>query len=130
MVDVIRNFQYKTAGRGKGVLGLKDLRPCRRPGEETTMVREKTEAPSTSLETHTGKVAILSVPEGTRTSHLFFLVASQLQVVVVLYDYTANPGNPGGFAELTVKNGKLQCACPSVWLALQSTMVVPVLNLY
>ena len=34
MVDVIRNFQYKTAGRGRGVLGLKDLRPCRRPGEK------------------------------------------------------------------------------------------------
>ena len=34
MVDVIRNFQYKTAGRGRGVLGLEDLRPCRRPGEK------------------------------------------------------------------------------------------------
>ena len=34
MVDVIRGFQYKTAGRGRGVLGLKDLRPCRRPGEK------------------------------------------------------------------------------------------------
>lgn len=33
MVDTIRNFQYKTAGRGKGVLGVKDLKPCRRPGE-------------------------------------------------------------------------------------------------
>ena len=34
MVDVIRDFQYKTAGRGRGVLGLKDLKPCRRPGEK------------------------------------------------------------------------------------------------
>ena len=33
MVDTIRNFQYKTAGRGKGVLGVRDLKPCRRPGE-------------------------------------------------------------------------------------------------
>ena len=43
MVDVIRSFQYKTAGRGRGVLGLKDLRPCRRPGEKTAVpVKEDT----------------------------------------------------------------------------------------
>ena len=33
MVDVIRSHRYKTAGRGRGVLGLRDLQPCRRPGE-------------------------------------------------------------------------------------------------
>ena len=37
MADVIRNFKYKTAGRGRGVLGLKDLRPCRRPGEKAAV---------------------------------------------------------------------------------------------
>ena len=43
MVDVIRSFQYKTAGRGKGVLGLKDLAPSRRPGEnKTTTVKQTT----------------------------------------------------------------------------------------
>ena len=34
MANVIRNFQYKTAGRGRGVLGLKHLQPLRRPGEK------------------------------------------------------------------------------------------------
>lgn len=34
MVDVIRNFKYKTAGRGRGVLGIKDLTPSRRPGQK------------------------------------------------------------------------------------------------
>ena len=37
MVDVIRGFQYKTAGRGKGVLGLKDLGSSRRPGEKSSV---------------------------------------------------------------------------------------------
>ena len=46
MVDVIRNFQYKTAGRGRGVLGLKDLRPCRRPGEASEKSTEETRAES------------------------------------------------------------------------------------
>ena len=34
MVDVIRGFQYKTAGRGKGILGMIDFEPCRRPGKK------------------------------------------------------------------------------------------------
>ena len=44
MVDVIRSFQYKTAGRGKGVLGLKDLAPSRRPGGNKTTTVNQTAA--------------------------------------------------------------------------------------
>ena len=39
-MDVIRSFQYKTAGRGKGVLGLKDPQPSRRPGEKRAAVEK------------------------------------------------------------------------------------------
>ena len=47
MVDVIRSFEYKTAGRGKGVLGLKDLQPrSRRPGETTAGGANSAEKPS------------------------------------------------------------------------------------
>ena len=31
MVDVIKEFRYKTAGRGRGILGITDLGKCRRP---------------------------------------------------------------------------------------------------
>ena len=51
MVDVVRNFQYKTAGRGRGVLGLKDLRPCRRPGEKAAGGAERKGAEAEQLQT-------------------------------------------------------------------------------
>ena len=34
MAEVIRTFKYsKTAGRGRGILGLTSYEPCRKPGE-------------------------------------------------------------------------------------------------
>ena len=34
MAEVIKSFNYtKTAGRGRGILGLTNYQPCRRPGE-------------------------------------------------------------------------------------------------
>lgn len=44
MVDVISNFKYKTAGRGRGVLGVKDLTPSRRPGEKAAGGARKKES--------------------------------------------------------------------------------------
>lgn len=36
MADVIKTFNYsKTSGRGRGILGLTNFEPCRRPGERT-----------------------------------------------------------------------------------------------
>ena len=36
MADVIKNFSYsKTRGRGRGILGLTNFDPCRRPGERS-----------------------------------------------------------------------------------------------
>ena len=33
MAEVIRDFKYsRTVGRGRGILGLTDLTPCRKPG--------------------------------------------------------------------------------------------------
>ena len=37
MADVIKNFNYsKTRGRGRGILGLTNFDPSRRPGERST----------------------------------------------------------------------------------------------
>lgn len=44
MVDVVRNFKYKTAGRGRGVLGIKDLTPSRRPGQKAADSSRQNEA--------------------------------------------------------------------------------------
>jgi hypothetical protein len=94
MVDVIRSFQYKTAGRGKGVLGLKDLAPSRRPGENKTTTVNQTAARDVAGKRPT-------TTSGERGA------AKQRSAAVVLYNYTANPGSPGGFPELTVKSGQL-----------------------
>ena len=32
MADAIRQFRYTTPGRGRGVLGMVDFEPCRKPG--------------------------------------------------------------------------------------------------
>ena len=50
MADVIRSFRYTTPGRGRGVLGLSDLQPCRRPGRcpEDSREEEKSGATSSS----------------------------------------------------------------------------------
>ena len=37
MADVIKKFNYsKTRGRGRGILGLTNFDPCRRPGERSS----------------------------------------------------------------------------------------------
>ena len=37
MADVIKKFNYsKTRGRGRGILGLTNFDPCRRPGEPSS----------------------------------------------------------------------------------------------
>lgn len=51
MVDVIRNFRYKTAGRGRGVLGVKDLTPSRRPGEKAAVGAKQKESGASGLTT-------------------------------------------------------------------------------
>lgn len=48
MVDVIQSFRYKTAGRGRGVLGLSDVISSRRPGEKMAPLPATSETPDTS----------------------------------------------------------------------------------
>ena len=37
MAAVIKEFDYsKVKGRGRGILGLKDLSPCRKPGSQAS----------------------------------------------------------------------------------------------
>ena len=42
MADVIKKFNYsKTRGRGRGILGLTNFDPCRRPGERSSSVHHQ-----------------------------------------------------------------------------------------
>ena len=62
MVSVIKDFSYKTPGRGRGILGLRDFKPCRRPGaacraEGRTDRPGETEAEAGPASDSKGKVA-------------------------------------------------------------------------
>eukprot|EP00731_Ephydatia_muelleri_P032869 Em0024g413a len=85
MADVIRSFRYTTPGRGRGVLGLSDLQPCRRPGRcpEDSREEEKSGATSSSE------------------------VAEKKQVLVAMFDYEARQDSPGGFNELSLTKGQM-----------------------
>lgn len=114
MANKIRNFNYKTAGRGRGVLGFQNLQPCRRPGEKRAAIENVEKkapacvAPTTEpaatnrAETKSAKTAGITVSTALR---FFYDNASRDSAVVVVCNYTANPGCPGGFTELTVKGG-------------------------
>ena len=79
MVSVIKEFSYKTPGRGRGILGLRDFKPCRRPGaagraEERTERAGETAvegAPtSNSKDTRLPEVGVVYIPNsGPNPTH-------------------------------------------------------------
>lgn len=84
MAEVIRDFKYsRTVGRGRGILGLTDLTPCRKPGSSCGAAKNE------------------SVKADECTSQ-----EAAIKLVVAMYSYTADPKAPGGFAELSLKQGE------------------------
>ena len=71
-------------GQGRGVLGLSDLQPCRRPGRPEG--KEEDEESAATL-----------CPE----------VAEKKQVLLAMFDYEARQDSPGGFKELSLTKGQM-----------------------
>ena len=72
MADVIKKFNYsKTRGRGRGILGLTNFDPCRRPGERSSSSssdHHQMQSSSTSVPSSSSQVArSAAVQEPPRT---------------------------------------------------------------
>ena len=58
MADVIKNFNYsKTRGRGRGILGLTNFDPSRRPGERPASAVSSQQSESINSTTTQAEVA-------------------------------------------------------------------------
>lgn len=113
MVDVIQSFRYKTAGRGRGVLGLSDVISSRRPGEKMAPLPATSETPDTSARSSSAAITAERASRKTDEGGDAGKKENSSRsggggaVIVVLYDYIADPSSPGGFTELNIKAGQI-----------------------
>ena len=103
MAAVIKEFDYsKVRGRGRGILGLKDFSPSRKPGAQEDSTNSKSSQSKVSLLQHDDLIMLDNCILGDRGEKDG--VISKL--VVALHNYEANPDSPGGFQELPLKKGE------------------------
>lgn len=85
-------------GCGRGVLALKSWEPLRKPGESISKSKCQDSGDNSKNSNSTQANKVFPVAPSIKDG--------QNPVLLVKYNYQANPDEPGGFPEMTVKQGQ------------------------